>query len=510
MHIIRLCALSGLVFNWILATCGLVFAAKHDGQLRLKVVEPTTGKPLTARVELLNSRGRPVRLHPANAIAVDSYYAFQGEIELQLKKGDYRFFLEAGPEFRTQRGHFKIERHADDMKTVELKRSVDMAAEGWWAADLDVSHRSQALPLLMRASGVDFVPLTMQTNEHGKCEQAKEPTTSSTRIQSPPLFGPWASIDARAESGLIALSRTTFLPTCDFPIEDFSLASFESARSEGHHLIAWQADSWDLPIWVALGWLDAVQIQDRNTLPLVKGQRRREGFPPDRKLFKAHFDQGRWREVIYHQLLNAGLRIPPAGGSGAGALARPIGSNRTYAYVPNSFTRQAWMAALEAGRVMVSNGPLLRTMVRGQPPGHVFSFTSGSASELQIALNLTFHQDARVDYLEILQNGKVLHHVRLVDLAQRKGQLPTLRFEESGWFSVRAVTNETEYYQFAATGPYYVEVDGKPRISRQSCQFFLDWVELASKKFSDQPARQQALDLAREFWSKRRELANVE
>jgi hypothetical protein len=54
-------------------------------------------------------------------------------------------------------------------------------------------------------------------------------------------------------------------------------------------------------------------------------------------------------------------------------------------------------------------------------------------------------------------------------------------FDESGWFLVRAVTNNARTYQLASSGPYYVEKRGAPRVSRRSVQFFLDWIDARMK-----------------------------
>ena len=67
----------------------------------------------------------------------DHFY-IDGKITLPLRVGQYTFELEAGPEYRTQNGHFEIERHADDSKRIEMHRFADLAKEGWWAGDLDV------------------------------------------------------------------------------------------------------------------------------------------------------------------------------------------------------------------------------------------------------------------------------------------------------------------------------------------------------------------------------------
>ena len=82
----------------------------------------------------------------------------------------------------------------------------------------------------------------------------------------------------------------------------------------------------------------------------------------------------------------------------------------------------------------------------------------------------------RVDYLEVVQNGKVVHEVRLDEYKNRQGSLPPVEFQDSGWMLVRAVTTNSKTFRFASTGPYYVQIGDRPRISRQSAEFFLDWV----------------------------------
>ena len=42
---------------------------------------------------------------------------------------------------------------------------------------------------------------------------------------------------------------------------------------------------------------------------------------------------------------------------------------------------------------------------------------------------------------------------------------------------MRAVTSNPKTLQFASSGPYYVEKAGRPRISRASVKFFIDWID---------------------------------
>ena len=115
--------------------------------------------------------------------------------------------------------------------------------------------------------------------------------------------------------------------------------------------------------------------------------------------------------------------------------------------------------------MVVTNGPLLRPRVNGELPGHVFQGQPGEVVELTVQLNLSLRD--RVDYLEVIQNGKVVHEVRLEEYRDRRGTLPAVRFDKSGWMLVRAVTANPQTFRFASTGPYYVEIGQQPRISRE-------------------------------------------
>ena len=86
--------------------------------------------------------------------------------------------------------------------------------------------------------------------------------------------------------------------------------------------------------------------------------------------------------------------------------------------------------------------------------------------------------------------------MRLDKFAEAGGKLPPVAFDDSGWFLVRAVTNNAKNYQFASSGPYYVERGGQPRVSRASVKFFLDWIDAAEARIRGLPGRRRA-DCAR-------------
>jgi hypothetical protein len=85
-----------------------------------------------------------------------------------------------------------------------------------------------------------------------------------------------------------------------------------------------------------------------------------------------------------------------------------------------------------------------------------------------------------------VKNGTVTADIRLAEFKDKKGHLPPLNFDDSGWFLIRAITNNPKVYQFASSGPYYVEKAGRPRISRASVKFFLDWINAAEERIRKQ------------------------
>lgn len=495
-------------------------AAKYDGTLSLSVVDEQTGKPLAVRMRLHDGRGRPVRVRSKGSVAHGDYLSFDGEVILQLRRGKYRFDIEAGPEFHTRQGNFTIDRHAEDAKSVSITRIVNMQKEGWWAGDLDVQHRSDHMRLLMRAEHVDFAPVLTQRNVQGKCKTFKDRSRTPASELTPPLFGPWATLDRRRGGGLLLFGSAAGIDLCDLPADGSSLSVVQRAHDAGGPIVALTPFAWDLPLWLASGQLDAIQIIHRHALADGVVDNEAWGRPRDKTFFPGKLGNGRWSEAIYQHVLNCGLRVPPAAGSGSGTNKNPIGTGRVYAYCGDQFSREHWWQALRGGRVVVTNGPLLRVNVEGHPPGHLFQLDQdrqragpshvSQSREFQIGLKLSFYTKSPVDYLEIVKNGHVVYEVRLDELVKRQGRLPALKFDDSGWFLVRAITANSQTYQFASTGPYYVESNYGPRISRTSVQFFLDWLDEAAKKFAGNQAVQTDIAAARPFWQDLLKRANAE
>jgi hypothetical protein len=462
-------------------------AQRSDGQLTIDVVDSQSGQPIVARMHLKNARGRPVPFRIPGAAEFGGRFYIDGRAVLPLRVGQYTFELDAGPEYRTQSGHFEIERHADDAKRIEMKRFADLREEGWFGGDLDVNRRLADLPIIMRGEGLSIAPVRATPSRRSAPRSVRPRPNPSSRRD-----GSGQSIDAPCElvathGGQLLVFHTAspFEAIGESGTSLSSLQVIRKARERGARVIARVPYAWDMPVWLASGELDAIQLIHHHALYDGVVDNENDGRHRDKKLFPGIRGNGRWSEAVYYHALNCGFRIPPAAGSGSGDNDSPVGTNRVYAYCGEDFSDAHWWEAVLAGRVVVTNGPLLRPKVQGHAPGYVFHVDSGGTLSLEVGLDLATR--VPVEYLQIIKNGEVAEEVRLTEWTNKKGQLPPLNFDASGWFLVRAVTNNLRTYQFASSGPYYVEKGGKPRVSRLSVQFFLDWIDAASARIRSKP-----------------------
>ncbi len=465
----------------------LLAAPRADGQLQIEVVDAATGEPIAARIHLKNVRGRSVPLRIPGSAELGDHFYIDGRRELPLRLGQFTFELEATPEYLTQTGHFTINRHADDVKRIEMKRFTNLSEEGWYGGDLDVTRKLEDMPLVMRAEGLSVVPVTAHSSTTDTRKNSPVPareTKAKTFAESKQFaFGPFGQLDERLGGGLLLFDLRSPIELGSATLANpSSLSVLKDARAQNGRVVARTPYAWDFPLWLASGELDAINLIHHHALRNDVTDNEDNGRPRDKTFFPGVTGNGRWSETVYYHVLNCGLKIPPVAGSGSGTNDSPVGTNRVYVYCGDDFSYERWWEGLEAGQVFVTNGPLLRPMVEGQPPGHVFRLDDRDSLIMEIGLNLATR--VPVEYLQIIKNGEVEAEVRLADWKEKQGRLPKLHFNDSGWFLVRAVTSNPKNYQFASSGPYYVEKAATPRVSRRSVQFFLDWIAAADERIS--------------------------
>ncbi len=443
------------------------------------------------------------------------HFVIPGSVTLRLPLGNYTFDIERGPEYTARSGYFTINNFADDTKQVDLGRFVDMSAHGWWSGDLHIRRRLPDVELLMAAEDLHVGQVVTWQNDETDWGSRPLPQDPLVHFDDNRYYHTMAGRHVRAGTTLSYFNLAAPL-RLDATAGDEYPPSMSYLLQARKNLRLWvdvgTPFSWDLPMLVALGQVDSIQLAHDHLRRDSVTDHEADGKARDKSLYPPPSGNARWSQEIYFRLLDCGLKIPPTAGSGSGVAPNPVGYNRMYVHVDGDFTYPEWWENLRLGRVVVTNGPLLRPSVNGRLPGHVFTIEGDQSREFEIGLTLSTRQP--ISYLEIIKNGKVEHSIPF-DIYAKSGRLPKLQFERSGWFLVRAVADLPKTYRFAMTGPYYVEKEYRPRISRQAAQFFLDWVYERARglELTDPDQRREVLEYhrkARDFWQKKLSEANAE
>jgi hypothetical protein len=492
----------------------------EEGRLIFQVVDKDGGQPIAARMHLKDARGKPVK--PAKVPFWKDHFVFDESITLDLPLGRYTFEIECGPEYKLQWGEFTLERGASDTKTIEMQRFANLKKEGWWSGELHIHRPPADIELLMRAEDLHIGPVITWWNNQNLWNGKRLPEKPLVQFDNDRFYQLMGGEDEREGGALLYFNLKEPLAIAGSKREYPSPVKFlNQARQEsGVHVDIEKPFWWDMPVWVATGQVNSIGLANNHQQRDGMLDNEAWGKPRDQSPFPSPHGNGRWSQHIYYQLLNCGLRIPPSAGSASGVLANPVGYNRAYVHCGDELTWDKWWENLRRGQVVVTNGPLLRPRVFGPGaerdgalPGHVFQADRGKEVELQIELKLSTRDP--IEYLEVIQDGKSIHEVRLDSWAKAGGNLPPVKFTRSGWFLIRAVTNNQKTYRFASTGPYYVEIGYERRISKKAAHFFADWVyERAGRiKLDNADQKQEVLEYhrqARDFWQKMVADANAE
>ena len=471
------------------------------GQLELRAIDAESEEPTAVRMILRNSKARPV--FAAKAPRVGDGFLFDGEVVLELSPGTYTFTLDKGPEFREHTGRFVIQSGAADNHQVEMRRFVTMKDEGWWSGDLHVERPVREMPLRMLANDLHFANVITWRNGTSDWQRQRPPRETNIWVGNERAFNLMGGRDRRFASEMI-LGRlpeplTLAADEGEYP-SPFETAQAATALTGHLHLS--RLDARDLPVWIASRKLGSVGLLHSG---LLESGSRNESYvkQPDEVLFPPPLGVGRWSQQIYFRMLNLGVRVPPAAGSGAGLNENPVGYNRVYVYSDGPFQLESWWEGLRAGRVVLTNGPLLRPRVNGELPGHVFR---PEGDELQLEVEALLSTREKIDYLEVIQNGQSVIQTRLEDWAASGGRLPPVIFQEDGWLMVRVVTRHSKTYRCACSGPFFVSfANSKPKQrDAKMAQFFLDWLYQRAREIKLSPDQQKSVmryhRAARDFW----------
>ena len=543
------------IFVWLLFFCGSHAMAQNE--VTLETIDETSGTPVPARIEFLKSAKR-LKVDRKVPSVGDTWLS-EESLVLQPSSGDFEFLALRGPEFKEIRGGFTIEGRSKDSVAIEIPRAVDMHAEEWFSGDLSCEWDPQQSWRWQVADAIDMVVESSlavaktAVNKKQDAARSRNASNPAPAPSDPDLVGHrWQSFSKEVRLPEIGFAVHRNAPPDktekaekEIPGEGNPLSKFldairvlEESLGEPNALIEiTQMAARDVPLMLAHPRVKLARILNSCNRPKkddVVSHPKRESpeefarvmatfgkekqtvslFAPidekDRIRFKSPRAAGMISEYLYWQMLEAGLRLVPTAASGFGRVDTYLGYNRIYAYCDSEKTPEGWWKGVESGSVFVTNGPLLRTLINGVPPGAVQAVYDGEPLPLSIAVSLAVREP--VDYLDVVFNGETLYSAKLEE-HYRKGEFPEITIDKSGWLVIRVITEHEDGYRMATTAPFYYEVDGKPRISRRAVEFFQTWLARSVARIEQDETLaieyRPSIERAKQFWTDRLEQANA-
>jgi hypothetical protein len=489
---------------------GQLLAQTNRGNLKLTVTDDNSNGPIACRIHLKDATGKSVRADKLPFFR--DHFVCSGKVQLDLVPGNYSYEIDRGPEYLMRTGSITISAAATQNLVLKLERLVDMAAEGWWPGDLHVHRPVDDIELLMQAEDLHVAPVMTWWNAKNEWTRRLPPAKLLVRFDLNRFYHIMAGEDEREGGALLYFNLKEPLQIASATREYPSPMRFlnEARQHSGVWVDIEKPFWWDVPVWLASGQADSVGLANNHMCRDQMYESEAWGKPRDKERLPPPRGNGFWTQEIYYHILNCGLRIPPSAGSASGVLPNPIGYNRVYVQLGPDLRYEKWWEGLRAGRSFVSNGPLLRCKANGQWSGHVFTATTSLKIEIEAALT---SRDP-ISAIEIIKNGGVDSTVTFEEW-KRSGKLGKVKFTESGWFLVRAIAANPKTFRFASTAPFYVEIGERKRlISRESAQFFLDWVRerMGRVKLDDPKQSGEVLAyhrMAEKFWQEKVENANA-
>jgi hypothetical protein len=492
-------------------TCGCCLAA-YGVEVHFTVVAADTGKPLPCRIHMKDTAGKAER--PGGLPFWYDHFVCTGIAELDLSPGNYRYEIDRGPEYLVTTGTLALAESGTLAVTNQLRRLINLSKEGWWSGESHVHRPVVDIELLMQAEDLHVAPVITWWNNRNTWTDRGLPTNPLVRFDGDRFYHLMGGEDERGGGALLYFNLIRPLDIAGATREHPSPMKFlaEARQQKGAWVDIEKPFWYDTPVWLASGHVDSVGIAHNHMHRGGVLANEAWGRPRDRQRFPDPQGNGFWTQEIYYHILNTGLRLPPSAGSASGVLPNPVGYDRVYVHLDGDLSYKKWWEGLKGGRVFVSNGPLLRCRANGQLPGHIFEAKAGQTLDLNV--DAMFESRDPITALEIIQNGRVARVIPYAE-SKRTGSLGKIRFEESGWFLVRAIADVPGTFRFASTGPFYAEIGpAARRVSKASAQFFLDWVRERMKQIKLDGRQQEEViqyhRVAERFWQEKVAQANAD
>jgi hypothetical protein len=451
---------------------GSTAAPAAGGRIRIEITDAQSGTAVPARLGLYHASGR-TPLPSADALVVHRYadetrlmsvsqrllwpsvhrlaFYANGTYESDVPAGRYELVATKGPEYRVFKGAVDVTPGQTAVASVTLQRYIDQPSRGWFSGDTHLH--------LMRDRVDDVGVWGLVAAEDVHVGNLLEMGNIVTTHFRQPAWGPAGRFlrdghmiasgqeDPRTTQRGHTIHHNLKAPV-HLPAEDFFAyhkvfeASHEQGGVSGYaHMGQLFNGRRGLAVDVPFGLVDFIEV--------LQG--------------------GRLVTDTWYPFLNLGFKVNPAGGSDYPYFGPSLpGVERYYVKLPGSFDADAWYAAFRAGRVFVTNGPMLDFTINGADMGQEVRVSRGARLDVAAVAQLNPDID-KLGRLELIVHGDVVATERSAG-GDRLEMRQSITAERSMWVAARALgAREVEPMgqvntlgAIAHSAPIYVIVDDEP------------------------------------------------
>ena len=455
-----------------IARSGKTVKPRATGRVRIEVKDAQSGRIVPARLGLYDETGR-APLPSAQALDVHRYadetrlvwvaqrllwpsrhrlaFYTNGQYESEVPAGSYELVATKGPEYRLFNGRVDVKAGQTNTVTISLQRYADQPAAGWYSGDTHLH--------LMRDQVQDLAVWGQVASEDVHVGNLLEMGNIVTTHFRQPAWGPAGRFlrdghlitsgqeDPRTTQRGHTIHHNLKTPV-HLPAEDyFSYHKvFEASHSQG-----------GVSGYAHMGQL----FNGRRGLAV--------DVPFELVDFIEVLQGGRLVTDTWYPFLNLGFKVNPAAGSDYPYFGPSLpGAERYYVKLDGGFDADAWFASFKAGRVFVTNGPLIDVTVNGQGMGQEIRVPRGTRLDIAAIARLNPDID-RLGRLEVIVHGDVVATER-ANGRDRIELRKELIADRSMWIAVRALGEREAAPQgqtlalaaVAHSAPIYIVVDGQP------------------------------------------------
>lgn len=469
----------------------LTVATPEPARLLLTALCDENDEPTPAMIRLTwktNGRDRM----PSNAVAIEPLMDRQGQprsrrdarlpgdwggpywcipesFDMEIPPGEWEIIIRRGVEHIPIRETFTVDSGQLVEKVYRIERWVDMPRRGWYSGDEHVHARMASdadAAILMawaRAEDIHVSNVVLMGDVHRTWFQQRG-WGPEFRVQMNNHALSPGQEDPRTHQELghtIHMNTTGMIRDVDrYFLYDWT---FERARSQGglsgfcHVLFNMFEVHRGMALFVPFEFVDFIEIMQFNQMGTD----------------------------LYYQFLNLGFPLTVAAGSDV-PWGGTVGEVRMYAHLGDApFNVDAWFEAVRAGRVFVTNGPMLDLRVNDAMPGDTLTLEP-NAPVLISASALGHPERFLPTALEIVANGEVIHRI------ENENRDAELRVEMEwdadygAWIAIRAFGDDGSQ---AHTTPVYAtrpgfrfwKIDEAEQLIERRMASLNDIVEMAAR-----------------------------